>query len=58
MKLSIKVVLTILFISIYYFSTSRAMNKQGAVNPSQNIETERWDIFELKLDGPQTANPF
>lgn len=58
MKQSIKVVLAILFISIHYFATSSAMNKQGAVNPSQNIETERWDIFELKLDGPQTANPF
>ncbi|MBK5194647.1 MAG: DUF4038 domain-containing protein [Proteiniphilum sp.] len=58
MKHSIEVILLITVFSFSCFAGGSTISKQDASNPSQYRKIERWDFFELKLDGLQTGNPF
>jgi len=58
MKHSLKVVLAILIFSIPCLVNSNVIAQHDVADPSQNIQVERWNIFEIKVDGPQTGNPF
>lgn len=58
MKHSIEVIGVIFFFTISCFAGGSAITTEVAASPSQNRKIERWDFFELRLDGPQTGNPF
>lgn len=58
MKHSLKLILVIAIFCNHHFFNGNCFAQQNTANPSENLKTERWSIYELKLDGPQTGNPF
>ena len=58
MKYLLSVILIISIFVIPCFASTNLITQQDTTHPSQNIQVERWTIFQLKLDGPQTGNPF
>ena len=58
MKYLLSVILIISIFVIPCFASTNLITQQDTTHPSQNIQVERWNIFEIKLDGPQTINPF
>ena len=58
MKYLLSVILIISIFVIPCFASTNLITQQDTTHPSQNIQVERWTIFQLKLVGPQTGNPF
>jgi hypothetical protein len=54
MKYFLIIILTI-SIAVPCNTSSSIITQQDVSNPKQNIQVERWNIFQLKLDGPQEA---
>ena len=58
MKHSLKVALAILIYSIPCLLSSNVIAQQEPTNLLQYKQVELWNIYEIKLDGPQAGNPF
>jgi len=58
MKYLSTILLIVAIVSIPGYSSISLIVEQDTANPLPNIQVERWNIFQLKLDGPQNGNPF
>jgi len=58
MKTLISHLLLITLCSISASGTNQIITEQNASNPTPGLTLEQWTIFQLKMSGPTTGNPF
>lgn len=58
MKKAIQLLILLLFALFPLTVQCQLITYQDASNPDPDLKLERWTVFELSLDGPETGNPF
>jgi hypothetical protein len=56
--LMLSVPLSLTWITAYGASPAEVSATETSTAPAKWLEVERWGVFEVVLDGPQTGNPF
>lgn len=58
MKRIIKIIFFIAISSISTYAGNQLITVQDASNMTPDLKLEKWSIFELKMSGPETGNPY